>query len=341
MTSDLPLSLTEAEFLSLAAEHPVVPVAVEVLGDRETPVALFEKLAGDGDGFLLESVEGGERWGRWSFVGWEPAFTLTARNGRCAVDRRVAVPPGDPLTVLEAMIARYRTPHAASLGLGAAAPPLHTGAVGYLAYDVVRYVEHLPHRPEDDRGLPEMMWQFVGAIAAVDRFRDRVVLMRNVFVDEDPRAQYREAVAALVDDVARIGAPHAYPLRAEPSFTERPVAKATMSREEFEAAVVRAVEYIRAGDAFQVVPSIRLDVDFDGDAFSVYRALRIVNPSPFMYFVRSGSLAVAGSSPELMSRVRDGIAYSRPIAGTIPRGSSPGEDEDLEARLLADPKEIA
>ena len=166
MTSDPPRpSLTEDQFIALAAAHPVVPVAVEVLGDRETAVGLFEKLAGDGDGFLLESVEGGERWGRWSFVGWDPAFTLTARDGVCAIDADVAMPAGDPLSVLETLIAAHHTPEPRALGLGDI-PPLHSGAVGYLAYDVVRYVEHLPARPEDDRGLPEMVWQFVGATAA-------------------------------------------------------------------------------------------------------------------------------------------------------------------------------
>jgi anthranilate synthase component 1 len=242
--------------------------------------------------------------------------------------------------VLEGLIASYRAPDAGSLGV-TDIPPLHTGAVGYLAYDAVRYIEHLPHRPEDDRGLPEMVWQFVGAIAAVDRFRDRIVLVRNVFVGDDPVGQYRAAAAAMADDVARIGASRSYRVKGEPSFSGRPTAKASMTREEFERAVAVAVEHIRSGDAFQIVPSIRFDVDFDGDAFTVYRALRLVNPSPFMFFVRSGSLAIAGSSPELMSRVRDGMAYSRPIAGTMPRGRTAEEDSALEARLLSDPKELA
>jgi anthranilate synthase component I len=333
-------NLSETDFLRLAADYPVVPIALEVLGDRETAVGLYEKLAGAGDGFLLESVEGGDRWGRWSFVGWDPAFTVTSVAGSSRADDGSHLPEGDPLSMLEALIDRYRTPEPEALGLDDA-PPLHTGAVGYLAYDAVRYVEHLPNRPEDDRGLPEMVWQFVGAIAAADRFRDRIVLMRNVFIGDDPRAQYRLAVDALAADVARIGTPRGYEVRSEPSFLDRPVAKASMSREEFEAAVATAVDHIRAGDAFQIVPSLRFDVDFDGDAFAVYRALRLINPSPFMFFVRSGSLAIAGSSPELMSRVRDGTVFSRPIAGTIPRGATPEADAAAEVHLLSDPKERA
>lgn len=335
-------SLTEAEFLELAAAYAVVPVGVEVLGDRETAVGLFSKLVGDGDGFLLESVEGGERWARWSFVGWEPSFTLETRDGVSSVDRvSVGLAAGDPLTVFEELIERLTSPDPVVAGLGKDAPPLHTGAVGYVGYDIVRHIEDLPDRPEDDRGLPDMLWQFVGAIAAVDRFRDRVMLIRNVFIGEDPAAQYGTAIEALERDVAAIGAPVAYEVREDPAFDHPVESLANMSRDDYEKAVERAVEYINAGDAFQVVPSLRFDVMYDGDAFAVYRALRLVNPSPFMFFVRSGSLAIAGSSPELMSRVRDGLVFSRPIAGTRPRGADPAEDARLEAELLADPKERA
>jgi len=335
-------SLTQEQFVALAERHAVVPVAVEVLGDRETPIGLFERLAGDADGFLLESVEGGERWGRWSFVGWDPAFTVRSEDGATSCDRPdVSIPQGDPLTVLDGLVSRYSTPPAAAVGLGPDAPPLHTGAVGYLGYDVVRAIEHLPNRPHDDRMLPEMLWQFVGAIAAVDRLHNRVTMIRNVFVGEDPAGQYDEARAALAADIARLGDPLPHHVGPQPQFTARAAAGQNMTRAAFEAAVERAIAYIEAGDAFQVVPSLRFDVAYDGDAFAVYRALRLVNPSPFMFFVRSGALAVAGSSPELMSRVRDGIAYSRPIAGTRPRGADPEHDAALERELLDDPKEVA
>jgi anthranilate synthase component 1 len=335
-------SLDERRFLDLAAEYSVVPVALEVLGDRDTPVSVFEKLVGDDPGFLLESVEKGERWARWSFVGWDPAFALVARDGQTVVEGAdIGVPVGDPLTVLANLMQRFKAPPESASGLGAAPPPLHGGAVGFLGYDVVRYIEHLPDRPKDDRGLPEMVWHFTGAMAAFDSLRDSVLLIRNVFIGTDPASQYAEATAALVRDAERLAQPGRSGASVRPNLTEPGRAEANVTRQEFEATVRTAIDYINAGEAFQIVPSVRFAVDFDGDAFAVYRALRLVNPSPFMYFFRHGSLSIAGSSPELMTRVRDGVVYSRPIAGTRPRGDTPEEDERLEAELLADPKELA
>jgi anthranilate synthase component 1 len=336
------LSLSLGEFCELAARYRVVPLAVEVLGDQQTPVSVFDRLTGDGDGFLLESVEGGERWARWSFVGWDPAFTVQATDGECSVDVPwVNLKSGDPLQVLESLIDHFTVPDESEMSLPGPVPPLHTGAVGFLAYDVVRYVEHLPHKPVDDRGLPEMVWQFAGGLAAFDRLRDSITLIRNVYVGEDPVADYEAAVVALGDAVERLGASKSAATGSRPSFESIPEATSNLDRGEFEVNVAKAVEHIVAGDAFQIVPSLRFEVDFDGDAFAVYRALRLVNPSPFMFLVRSGDVSVVGSSPELMTRVRDGVAYSRPIAGTRPRGATEAEDAALETELLADPKERA
>jgi anthranilate synthase component I len=334
------LSLTEGQFLDLAARYPVVPVALEVLGDRDTPVSVFEKLVGGADGFLLESVEKGERWARWSFVGWDPAFTLVARNGVTHVEGGdVDLPQGDPLAVLAGVMDRYSTPPAGDAGLGRPPPPLQGGAVGYLGYDTVRYIEHLPDMPKDDRDLPEMVWQFTGAMAAIDSLRDSVVLIRNVFIGTNPAAQYREAAAALAQDARRLGTASTSGATPRAELTALEPAESNIDQAGYEAAVRSCIEHIRAGDAFQIVPSVRFAVEFDGDSFAVYRALRLINPSPFMYFLRHGSLTIAGSSPELMTRVRDGVVYSRPIAGTRPRGSTPEEDSALEAELLADEKE--
>jgi anthranilate synthase component 1 len=335
-------TVDRAEFVALAERYSIVPIAVEVLGDRETAVSAFEKLVGDGPGFLLESVEGGERWARWSFAGWDPLFTLLARDGRSWIEGApVAVPSGNPLDVLEELITRYTTPRLDEVGLDEHSPPLHSGAVGYVAYDAVRYVERLPNRPTDDRGLPEMMWQFVGSLVALDRYRDTLLLIRNVLIGADPARQYDEAVAAIERSVTRLAQPRPYVVEPRPSFEGLPRATANMTRETFEASATEAIGHIAAGDAFQIVPSLRWEVAFDGDAFRVYRALRLVNPSPFMFFVRHGAVSIAGSSPELMARVRDGVAYSRPIAGTRPRGASEDEDAALEEDLLGDPKERA
>ena len=335
-------NLSRERFLELSAEYPVIPVGIEVLADRETPVSVFECLVGDQDGFLLESVEGGESWARWSFAGWDAEFVLTAEDGKSRVEGApVDLIYGDPLAVLADLVGRYRTPHPKDLGLGDPPPPLFAGCVGYLGYDSFRYVENLPNGPHDDRGLPEMMWQFVGHLAIFDRFRQTVQLVRNVYVGPEPGRQYDRAVRDLVALAQRLGGPRPYVAAARPVFAKRPVARCNFTEDQFKAAVRSCIDHIEAGDAFQIVPSLRLEVGFDGDAFDVYRALRLVNPSPFMFFVRSGGLSLAGSSPELMCRVRDGKVVSRPIAGTRPRGTDPAEDESLAADLLNDPKERA
>ena len=321
-----------SEFLDLAARHSVVPVFETVLADRDTAVSAFEKLVGDAPGFLLESVEGGERWAQWSFLGWDPLFTLLARAG--TVESEVELPAGDPLSVLESVIDQHSSPDLPGL------PPLHSGMVGYLGYDCVRYIERLDAKPIDDLHLPEMMWQAVGALAAFDRFAQTVTLVRNVLVGSDPAAQYASAVADLAKYVQKLGTSHAYRV----SAIEKPALPdviSTMARSEFEDAVKEAKERILRGDAFQVVVSQRLTAGTEVDPFSVYRALRIVNPSPYLFFLRHPAVAVVGSSPELMTRVRDGMAFSRPIAGTRPRGATEEADRRFEEELLADPKERA
>ena len=331
---DMEVRPTRDEFARLAAEHSVVPVSTVLVADRETPVSAFEKLVGDEPGFLLESVEGGENWGRWSFVGWDPAFTLTSHDGVSHLEGDgPALAEGDPLTVLEDLVARHTVPDLADL------PPLHSGAVGYLAFDAVRYVEHLPHRPPDDRRLPDMVWQFVGSMAAFDRVDQTITLVHNVFTEAG--ATYDDALASLQRAAARLGAGSPYtPTPVGPS-PDTPAWISTFTRPDFVAAVNEAKAAIRAGDAFQIVLSQRLATPAPARSFDVYRALRLINPSPFLFYVRHAEVAVAGSSPELMTRVRDGVAYSRPIAGTRRRGATPEEDAVLAKELLADPKERA
>lgn len=323
-------------FLQLAERYSVVPVAVEVLADRDTPVTVFEKLVGDEPGFLLESVEGGENWARWSFVGWDAAFTLRSHAGVSVTDDpMIEVGDGDPFFVLEALLDRYRVPDLPGL------PPLHSGVVGYLAYDTVRYIERLPDAPVDDRRLPEMLWQFVGAMAAIDRFSQSIVLIRNVFVGDDPARQYHDAVEAIQRDLERLGSTHQYRLSSFEPSGDMPEWTSTFDREGFMSAVEAAKEHIRVGDAFQIVLSQRLETEFDADPFDLYRALRVVNPSPFLFFIRDAEVSVVGASPEVMTRVRDGVVYSRPIAGTRPRGKTEEEDRAFAEELLADPKERA
>jgi anthranilate synthase component 1 len=335
-------SLSRDRFVELAESYSVVPLAVVVLGDVLTPVSVFNQLVGDSDGFLLESVEGGERWGRWSFIGWDPEFTLSAIDGATSASDAGLDPTGDdPLTVLESVVEEYSVPPWDVLGIPGPQPPLHSGAVGYLGYDMVRYVEHLSNRPEDDRGLPEMLWQFVGGLAVFDRLANTITVIENVYVSDDSASDYDDAVVALERAVAALRSGAGVALGSLPDFTDTPATTQTMDRDTFMAVVDRAKREIVDGEVFQVVPSIRFAAEFGGDAFAVYRALRLVNPSPFMFLIRSGDMAIAGSSPELMSRVRDGRVYSRPIAGTMPRGTTEEEDRAFEEELLANPKERA
>jgi len=335
-------SLTLEGFVDLASRFSVVPLAVVVLGDLHTPVSVFDQLAGEGDGFLLESVEGGERWGRWSFIGWDPAFVVSADGdvSTCS-DPSIALGVGDPLEVLESLIDQFSVPPWDELAIPGSVPPLHSGAVGYLSYDMVRHVEFLPNRPPDDRGLPEMLWHFVGGLAAFDRLANTITVIRNVYVSSDPEADYRKAVDDLENAVASLSQTPSLSVGFRPEFTEFPATTQSMDRAEFMAVVDRAIEEIKNGEVFQIVPSIRFVVEFDGDVLAVYRALRLINPSPYMFLVRSGDVAITGSSPELMSRVRDGMVFSRPIAGTRPRGSTEAEDAAMEVELLGDPKERA
>ncbi len=341
-------SPTLEQFRELARCHRVVPVWREVLADLTTPVAAFARLVGSGDGFLLESVEHGEHWGRWSFLGRNPRARLVARGRRVEVegDLGVEVPRGDGiLAALEVLLGHYRAPAIEGL------PPLHGGLVGYLGYDVVREVEHLPDPPPDDSGHPDAVMSLIGELAVYDHWRQRATLISNVLVPDGASealidrlyASAAERVEAVAADGAR---PLDEPLAAPPgpagSPENTPVqAVSTMGAELYSQAVEAAREHILAGDVFQVVLSQRFDFELDAEAFDVYRVLRQVNPSPYMYFLRHGALEVVGSSPEPMVQLLRGRVVSRPIAGTRRRGGTEAEDRRLAAELAEHPKEVA
>jgi anthranilate synthase component I len=360
------------EFRSLARVHTVIPVWRGLVADLTTPVAAYARLVGQGTGFLLESVEHGEaRWSRWSFIGRNPLATLTAR-GR-GVDVAGWVPPSVPrdrgiLAALEELLRVWRAPSLPDL------PPLHGGVLGYLGYDVVREVERLPDVPPDDLSHADAVVSVIGQLAAYDHWRQRVVLIDNVVVPDDASEGQLDALydgaAARLDELAADGArPLEEPLVELPADDDPlPDVRSTMGTDLFAGAVEVAREYILAGDIFQVVLSQRYDFDLDADAFDVYRVLRQVNPSPYMYFVRqpgrgsggsgpsgrggggpgpsgrgSGArgLTLVGASPEPLVRLTDGRVISRPIAGTRRRGTTDEDDARLAAELREHPKEIA
>ena len=336
---------TREEFHELAATYSVVPLWRELLADLITPVAAFARLCGDDQtGFLFESVEHGERWSRWSFVGRNPHATLVLRDGLLEVDGDI--PPEMPrdrgiLAAIEWLLERYRSPQLDEL------PPLHGGVVGYLGYDVVREVEHLPDVPVDVTGYPDAVMSIIGQMAAFDHFRQRVTLIDNVLVPVGASTEqldrlYDEAALRLEQLAADGARPLDEPMVDPPSpDPELPEVRCSVTTEQFARSVEVAKDHILAGDIFQVVLSQRFSFELGADPFDFYRVLRQVNPSPYMSFLRTDTLSLAGSSPEPMVKLVDGRVISRPIAGTRRRGRTEEEDRRLGAELREHPKEIA
>ena len=324
------------EFHALAAEHTVVPLWTEVLADLETPVSAFLKLVGEGEGFLLESVEHGERWSRYSFVGHDPVATFELRDG-IIIKRGQRLTPDIPLdqgmlALLDAVIAAYRGPIIPEL------PPLQGGIMGYLGYDIVREVEHLPSTPHDDRNLPDAVMSIIGSLVAFDHWRQRMYLIESVPVlDMDAEGVDREydlACERVHATFDKLGLPLTMPLVEPPVAGQTPpTVRSTMADGMYQQAVEVAKEHILAGDIFQVVLAQRYDIDLQADPFDFYRVLRQVNPSPYMYFLRYDDITIAGSSPEPMVQVLGRKVVSRPIAGTRRRGANDEDDRRMAGEL--------
>ncbi len=351
--TDLPLTPTRDEFLALAArgDANLFPVSAELMADCETPVTAFQKLldddpSGEDSLFLLESAENSEQIGRYSFLGSRPAVVFECRGRTVTITEPghpcwEAEAEHDPLIDLQELLARYRpAPTVPALPFGG-------GAVGYMAYDAVRWFEPtVPPHPRDELGLPDMVFLITDTMIVFDhRFR-RMRVLANVFTAgraDDLGAAYDEARAKIVRLVRRLRAPsHLRPGSVYRELPSAPAPPSNTTRAEYEATVERGKEYIRAGDIFQFVPSQRFGTPYAGDALSLYRALRFINPSPYMFLFRfGGRFALVGSSPEIHVRAQDGAVEVRPIAGTRPRGKDPAEDRALAESLLADPKERA
>ena len=344
------------DFAVLAREHAIVPVWREVLADLMTPLGVYDRLRGHGGpSFLLESVEHGERWGRHSFIGLSPLAELRAGPDQRVVvtgalpDRLVAAARnaggsptptaglgGNALAAVEALLAALSAPALDGL------PPLFAGLVGYLGYDVVRGIERLPDAPPDDLGMDAVRLMLPGQVVAFDHLRQRLTVVTNVVTaGRDPAAARAAAVAATEDVLARLDQPAHAPVLAPPQAVLVDDADVTMPRAAYLDAVGACLEHIRAGDAFQVVPSQRFSLATDADPLSVHRVLRVINPSPYMYLFDWGDLQVVGSSPEALVTVREGRAEIWPIAGSRPRGDDDAHDAALEADLRGDAKENA
>ncbi|GGM37314.1 anthranilate synthase component I [Longimycelium tulufanense] len=336
-----PVSPGREEFRALAADRRVIPVVRRLLADGETPLSVYRKLAADRPGtFLFESAENGRSWSRWSFVGVRSAAALTVSDGVATWtgNRPAGLPDeADPLRALRATVEALRTDPLPGL------PPLTGGMVGYLGYDAVRRLERLPELTTDDLQIPELVMLLATDLAALDHHEGTVTLIANAVnwdgSDEHVDAAYDDAIArldAMAEALCEPAPPSAVVLsRAEPRFSRR------RTSEDYQGAVDRAKEAIRAGEAFQIVVSQRFDVPTTADAFDVYRVLRTTNPSPYMYLLRLEGFDIVGSSPEALVTVRDGKATTHPIAGTRWRSDDPDEDALLEKDLLQDAKERA
>jgi anthranilate synthase component 1 len=313
-----------AEARRLAADYNVIPVRETFIDDCQTPVSAFLKLRETGPSFLLESADQG-RVGRYSFIGIRPRKVLRWSLGD----------PGDPYELAQAELTRINAAPLPDL------PPFAGGAVGLFAYDLVRTVEPLGEPNPDPIGVPDLALMLTDALVAFDHLKHTVTVIANAYADDDLEASYTQARETIAELRWRLAGP--VPRAPKPPSAARtvPPLKANMSREQFEANVARIIEYIYAGDAFQVVPSQRWSGPVPVEAFSIYRGLRAVNPSPYMYFLDFGDFEIAGASPEPLITVAGRRVSTRPIAGTRPRGQNADEDRRIAEELLADPKERA
>ncbi len=336
------LTPSERDFELLAGrDFDIIPVCREIPGDLETPVGAFLKIGRGDYAFLLESVRGGEKWARYTFLGAEPSLVFRARGSHLELIR-----PGvgvevrtveDPFEALRQEVNSRRAPQLDGL------PRFFGGAVGLLAYDIVRYFERLPNSPPDDLGVPDLYMMFTDTVLVFDNVRQTIKIVVNVPVKDfgSARAAYRSAVERIEEIIARLATPVILPSLPRSAAAVEPGIVSNTTREGYMQTVSAAKEYIAAGDIIQVVPSQRFEADLTVHPFNLYRSLRTINPSPYMFYLRLGNMTLAGASPEVMVRLEGREVTLRPIAGTRPRGEDEAADLRLERELLADPKERA
>jgi anthranilate synthase component 1 len=330
-SAELDIGPSLGEVRALTRDHTVVPLRHTFIADTETPVSAYLKLRGSGPSFLLESVERGQRLGRWSFLGVHPRAIIRLDEGVLTVggERR---PFDDPYAAVADELSRYRAAPLADL------PPFAGGAVGLFGYDLVRWAEPTVGERRNEIGVPDLALMVSDVLLAFDHLRREVTVLANVFAGDDLERGYEEAVQAIADVRERLAGPVP---RVRRDARESPPFDSNMGDEGYAARVEVAKEYIRAGDIYQVVPSQRWSADAPVEAFSIYRGLRTVNPSPYMYFLDFEDFQIAGASPEPLVTVSGRHVSQRPIAGTRPRGATLEEDARRSESLLEDEKERA
>ncbi|MBT3349766.1 MAG: anthranilate synthase component I [Nitrospinaceae bacterium] len=336
-------------FVELARKGNIIPVYREIMADMETPVSAYLKIADDPYSFLLESVEGGEKWARYCFLGSRPFAIFESKGREVRITRQgksESYKTDDPIEALREMMKNYRCVDVPGL------PRFWGGAVGYFSYDMIRFIERLPDEAVDDLGMAESCFMFTDTMIIFDHVSQRMKVVAMAHLGEgDPEAAYNDAVARVDALVERVNGPRVSPpaepqdppskdLSGEP-VVNMPGLNSSFSKDEFEERVAETVEMIHAGEAIQVVLSQRLESALDVHPFAIYRALRTVNPSPYMFYLTLGETTVVGASPEVLVRLEDDLVEVRPIAGTRRRGANEAEDLALEEELLADEKERA
>ena len=337
---------TLEDFREAAKSGNTIPVYRSILGDMETPVSAFYKLMPDNYAFLLESVEGGENLARYSFLGSQPSVLFHSKGHQVTIEylekgETVVQEYEDPLRALEELMQNYRPVDSEEL------PKFHGGAVGYMSYDMVRFVEELPDNTKDELQLPDCFFMIAETLLIFDHVNHQIKVVANAHINGDVDGAYADALGKIETLVEKLSATAEAYLHRNSGEDQAEYDKiisepqSNFTKSDYEAAVRHAKEYIAAGDIIQVVPSQRFSCPVSVDSFEIYRALRMINPSPYMYYLKFDGFDIVGASPEMMVRVEDGIVQTVPIAGTRPRGTTAEEDTELERTLLADPKERA
>ncbi|BCS54614.1 anthranilate synthase component I [Geobacter sp. SVR] len=325
-------------FLTLSRQGNLIPVYREIMADMDTPVTAFKKLDDGRFGFLLESIEGGEKWGRYSFLGSSPSLIVRSRGNRVEIIENGAattIESADPLNCIRDLLSRFKPVEVEGL------PRFFGGAVGYMGYDMVRHFERLPSDKPALIDAYDAYYLITDTIVIFDNVRQKIKVVSNAHLDGDttPEQAYSDATGKIDAIIRRLRMP--LPTGTSPAAASPVQLNSNVSRADFEAAVEKAKEYVRSGDIIQVVLSQRFSGELSADPLDIYRVLRTLNPSPYMFFLRLDDTVIAGASPEVMVRKEGERVELRPIAGTRPRGATIEEDARLAEELLADPKERA
>src|SRR5512143_528631 len=330
------------EFKQKAKEGNLIPVYREILADMETPVSAFLRIDDGRHSFLLESMEGGEKWARYSFLGRRPSVVVRSYGRKVEITRTGKIEErsfkNDPLDTINEVLSEYSPVPDPSL------PRFFGGAVGFMGYDVVRFFEDLPDREKSGLDIPDIFFMITDTLVIFDNITHRIKVVSNAHINgKSVTAAYKEATEKIDALVRKLKQGKRSTLNVQRSRKKAKEHRLTsnFTRARYEQAVLKAKEYIKAGDIFQVVPSQRFETNINIEPYEIYRALRLINPSPYMYFLRGGDVTVVGASPEVMVRLEGGRIDLRPIAGTRRRGVTEEEDKALAEELLADPKERA